>query len=62
MNIMKMLYYKTLAYLFYYIGDIAWRVPNDFFFTVYGKAMRKSFEYDDLSGGTIWKEPEEYNY
>ena len=46
----------ALAYLFYYIGDIFSRIPIYWAYDVYQFAMRKSIEYDDISGKKVWKE------
>jgi len=45
-----------LAYLFYYIGDITSKIPIYWAYDVYQFAMRKSIEYDDISGKKVWKE------
>ena len=46
----------TLAYIFYYIGDIFSKIPIYWAYDVYQFAMRKSIEYDDISGKKVWKE------
>lgn len=56
------LYYTTLAYLFYYLGDVFWRIPASFSCHLYHNCMLLSIKYDGLSGNKIWKAPEEqYN-
>ena len=55
-------YYTILAHLFYYLGDIFWRIPAGFAYHLYHNCMLLSIKYDDLSGNKIWKAPEEqYN-
>ena len=55
-------YYTLLAYLFYYLGDVFWRIPTNLGYVIYGKCMMLSIEYDDLGGNKVWKAPEEqYN-
>jgi hypothetical protein len=53
------LYYTILAYVFYYLGDLFWRIPVDFCYHLYQKSMILSVKYDDLSENKIWKVPEE---
>ena len=56
------LYYTLLAYLFYYLGDVFWRIPAGFSYHLYHNCMLLSIKYDDLGGNKIWKAPEEqYN-
>jgi hypothetical protein len=50
--------YRFLSYFFYYLGDLASRIPTEFAYWVYQIAMRESIKYDDMSGQTIWKEVE----
>jgi hypothetical protein len=50
--------YRVLAYFFYYIGDIASRIPIEWSYYIYQIAMRESIKYDDMSGQNIWKEVE----
>jgi len=50
--------YRILSYFFYYLGDLASRIPTEFAYLVYQVAMRESIKYDDMSGRTIWKEVE----
>jgi hypothetical protein len=51
--------YKFLAYFFYYIGDIAWRIPAGWAYDIYFASINKSIKYDELSGRNLWKEPEQ---
>jgi hypothetical protein len=53
------LYYTLLAYLFYYLGDIFWRIPAGFAYDLYHNCMLLSIKYDDLGGNKIWKATEE---
>jgi hypothetical protein len=50
--------YRGLSYFFYYLGDLASRIPTESAYLVYQVAMRESIKYDDMSGRTIWKEVE----
>jgi hypothetical protein len=50
--------YRALSYCFYYIGDIASRIPTEWSYYIYQIAMRESIKYDDMSGQNIWKEVE----
>ena len=52
------LYYKIMSNVFYYIGDIAWRIPFVPFYHIYHYSMNKSFDYDQLSGANLWKIPD----
>jgi hypothetical protein len=61
-KVLSNLYHTTLAYIFYYLGDIFWRIPTNLGYILYGKCMVLSVKYDDLAGNKIWKVPEEqYN-
>ena len=57
-SILLIYMYRVLAYCFYYIGDIASRIPTEWSHYIYQIAMRESIKYDDMSGQTIWKEVE----
>lgn len=61
-KLLSTLYYRSLAYLFYYLGDLSWRVPINLGYILYGKCMMLSIEYDDLSGNKIWKAPDKEYY
>jgi hypothetical protein len=50
--------YKVLAYVFYYIGDIACMIPTGWGYSLYLFAMKKSIQYDEVSGNNIWLEVE----
>ena len=50
--------YRILAYIFYWVGDIASRIPTEWAYSIYQVAMRESIKYDDMSGSDIWKEVE----
>jgi len=50
--------YRVLAYIFYFIGDVASRIPTEWAYYIYQIAIRESIKYDDMSGQTIWKEVE----
>lgn len=52
------LYYTILAYAFYHLGDLFWRIPINICFMLYQKCMILSVRYDDLSGNKIWKTTE----
>ena len=53
------LYYTMLAYLFYYLGDIFWRIPTGFAYLLYHNSMLLSIKYDDLAGNKIWTNKED---
>ena len=53
------LYYRTLAYLFYYLGDLFWRIPTGFAYHLYHNSMLLSIKYDDLGGNKIWTNKED---
>jgi hypothetical protein len=55
---MSTLYYRTLAYIFYYLGDLFCRIPLYYAYDAYQYCMRASIRYDDLSGKRVWKEYE----
>jgi hypothetical protein len=57
-SILLVYMYRVLAYFFYYIGDIASRIPTEWSYYIYQIAMRESIKYDDMSGQNIWKEVE----
>jgi hypothetical protein len=48
-----------LSHLFYFIGDITWRIPLGFCYYIYQYSMNKSYHYDKISGAKLWKEPED---
>ena len=52
-------YYTILAYLFYYLGDIFWRIPAGFAYRLYHNSMLLSIKYDDLGGNKIWTDKED---
>lgn len=58
-NTLSTLVYRTLAYLFYYLGDVFWRIPTGFAYHLYHSSMLLSIKYDDLAGNKIWKAGEE---
>lgn len=52
---MRHLFYKTLAYTYYYIGDITARLCLcDWCYRLYQYSMMKSMYYDDMSGNNVW--------
>ena len=57
MKKLKNIYYSLLNLFFYTIGDIASRIPTEWAFFIYQSSMKKSVEYDDLSGEGSWKKP-----
>lgn len=58
-HILSTIVYRALAYLFYYLGDIFWRIPTGFAYHLYHNSMLLSIKYDDLAGNKIWKASEE---
>ena len=52
-------YYTMLAYLFYYLGDLFWRIPTGFAYHLYHNSMLLSIKYDDLGGNKIWTNKED---
>ena len=54
---MKNTIYKTLAYIFYFVGDLLWRVPAGFTYNMYQKSMQLSIIFDEKIGFQIWKQP-----
>jgi hypothetical protein len=61
-----------LAYLFYYLGDISWRILHNTselllikyitttpFCWLYQRFMAISLDYDEKAGYVVWKEPED---
>jgi hypothetical protein len=57
MKKIKNLYYTLLNLFFYTVGDIACRIPTEWGYFIYQNSMKKSIEYDDLSGAGFWKKP-----
>jgi len=55
-------YYTLLAYLFYYLGDVFWRIPAGFAYHLYHYSMLLSIKYDDLGGNKVWKAPDKEYY
>jgi hypothetical protein len=53
------LYYTLLAYLFYYLGDVFWRIPASFSYHLYHNCTLLSIKYDDLGGNKIWTNKED---
>lgn len=53
------LYYTALAYMFYYLGDLFWRIPTSFCYHLYHNSMLLSIKYDDLGGNKIWTNKED---
>lgn len=53
---MRILYYKLLALFYYYLGDFAHRVPTEWGYRVYQRAMAQSVKYDEVGGRTLWRE------
>jgi hypothetical protein len=53
------LYYTIMAHLFYYLGDLFWRIPTGFAYHFYHNCMMLSIKHDDLGGNKIWKASEE---
>lgn len=58
LKLLPYLYYTLLAYLFYYLGDVFWRIPASFAYHLYHNSMLLSIKYDDLSGNKIWEKSE----
>ena len=67
---MKQKYYILLAYFFYCLGDVFWKIicwtdwneiTRKFIcgtcWSGYQKAMAISLDYDEKAGYVIWKEP-----
>jgi hypothetical protein len=67
---MKQKYYALLAYFFYYLGDILWKIIcwtdwNEITrklisapcWSGYTKATNISLDYDEKAGYVVWKEP-----
>jgi len=52
-------YYTLLAYIFYYLGDLFWRIPAGFAYHLYHNSMLLSIKYDDLAGNKIWTNKED---
>ena len=52
-------FYTGLAYIFYYLGDLFWRIPADFAYHLYHNCMLLSIKYDDLVGNKIWSNKED---
>jgi len=63
---------KFLAYLFYYLGDLCWKLIcwTDWNFitrklisgpcwVLYQKSMNLSLDYDEKAGYVVWKSTEE---
>lgn len=55
MNFIIKFYYRFLSLFYYFIGDIAWRIPTEWAYFIYQNSMKKSIEYGDLSGAGLWK-------
>ena len=53
----KNIYYKYMAWLFYYIGDLLCRFEYEWCYALYQKCMNLSLSYDELNNFQIWKEP-----
>jgi hypothetical protein len=53
---MRVIYYKLLALFYYYLGDIACRIPTEWGYRWYQRAMLRSVKYDDIGGRTLWRE------
>ena len=51
--------YKTLAHVFYFIGDKVWRIDTDWAYDLYQKTMTWSMHFDDRIGWEIWKDYQE---
>jgi hypothetical protein len=54
---MKNTLYKTLAYIFYFVGDLLWRIPTGFTYNLYQKSMQLSIKFDEKINFQIWKQP-----
>ena len=54
---MKLLYYKFLVMLFYYIGNFACKFNSECMFDLYQKSMKLSVHYDEKINFWWWKEP-----
>ena len=54
------LHYRVLSYFFYYLGDVASRIPTEWGYYLYQSSMAKSIKYDDVCGGGLWREPEDF--
>lgn len=54
--------YKALSHLFYFIGDVAWRIDTYFTYEIYQRAMDASIFFDEKNGWEIWKDCSQHNY
>jgi hypothetical protein len=53
----KNIYYKTLVWTSYQIGDLLCHIPFEWSFYLYQKAMNFSVECDEKIGFWLWQEP-----
>lgn len=53
----KNIFYQSLAWLFYKLGDIVCRFPFNWAYFVYQKCMNLSYAYDEKIGFKLWLEP-----
>jgi hypothetical protein len=47
---------KVLANVFYFIGDIIWRIDTDWAYDLYQRAMGASIHFDEKNGWEIWND------
>jgi hypothetical protein len=53
----KNIYYKTLVWVSYQLGDILCNFENEWCFNLYQKCMKFSVECDEKIGFQFWQEP-----